>query len=203
MKKLHTLLSAALLCLVALAVSAGQRAAAAADWEVATSLTIDEVVLITNAESQKELDGIQLYGATRAGRSADYKGVPNGAFPLIVVEGSQEGTFAFMTPDGKYLAWDFATANSLNTSDVLNANSSWRVTFEDGKAVIRNVDNGTHLLQYNADMNRFAAYTTRRLPSHCGTIRLRPSPSLLRAATSQRHWPRPASTRTWATSSST
>ena len=162
MKKLHTLLSAALLCLVALAVSAGQRAAAAADWEVVTSLTIDEVVLITNAESQKELDGIQLYGATRAGKSADYKDVPNGAFPLIVAEGIEEGTYAFITPDGKYLAWDFATANSLNTSDVLNDNSSWRVTFEDGKAVIRNVDDGTHLLQYNADMNRFASYTTTK-----------------------------------------
>ena len=162
MKKLHILLSAVLLCLVALAVSAGQRAATVADWEVITSLTIDEVVLITNADAQKELDGIQLYGATRAGRSADYKGVPNGAFPLIVAEGIEEGTYAFITPDGKYLAWDFATANSLNTSDVLNANSSWRVTFEDGKAVIRNVDDGTHLLQYNADMNRFASYTTTK-----------------------------------------
>ena len=162
MKKLHILLSVALLCLVALAVSAGQRAAAAADWEVITSLAVDDVVLFTNADAQKELDGIQLYGATRAGKSADYKDVPNGAFPLIVAEGIEEGTYAFITPDGKYLAWDFATANSLNTSDVLNANSSWRVTFEDGKAVIRNVDDGTHLLQYNADMNRFASYTTAK-----------------------------------------
>ena len=162
MKKLHTLLSAALLTVFAIAVSAGQRAAAAADWEVITSLAVDDVVLITNAEAQKELDGIRLFGATRAGKSADYKDVPNGAFPLIVAEGIEEGTYAFITPDGKYLAWDFATANSLNTSDVINANSSWRVTFEDGKAVIRNVDDGTHLLQYNADMNRFASYTTTK-----------------------------------------
>ena len=162
MKKLHTLLSAALLCLVALAVSAGQRAATVADWEVITSLTIDDVVLITNAEAQKELDGIRLFGATRAGKSADYKDVPNGAFPLIVAEGIEEGTYAFITPDGKYLAWDYPTANSLNTSDVLNANSSWRVTFEDGKAVIRNVDKDSRKLQYSVAQNRFAAYTTER-----------------------------------------
>ena len=163
MKKLHTLLSVALLTVVALAVSAGKRAAASTGWEVATSIAAGDIVAITNAEAQKELGGIELFGATRAGIAADYKGVPNGAFPLMVVEGCQKGTFAFMTLDGKYLAWEFATANSLSPSDVINANSSWRVTFEDGKAVIANVDNSSCKLQYSVADNRFAAYKAERV----------------------------------------
>ena len=150
MKKLHTLLSAALLTVVTLTVSAGKRAAANTDWEVATSIAAGDIVTITNVEDQKELGSLGLFGTTTAGTTADYKGVPNGSFPLMVVEGCQEGTFAFMTQDGKYLAWEFASANSLTPSDVINANSSWTVTIEDGKAVIKNAFNGNRTIQYSA-----------------------------------------------------
>ena len=162
MKKLHTLLSAALLTVVTLTVSAGKRAAANTDWEVATSIAAGDIVTITNVEDQKELGSLGLFGTTTAGTTADYKGVPNGSFPLMVVEGCQEGTFAFMTQDGKYLAWEFASANSLTPSDVINANSSWTVTIEDGKAVIKNAFNGNRTIQYSALQKRFAAYSTER-----------------------------------------
>ena len=162
MKKLHTLLSAALLTVVTLTVSAGKRAAANTDWEVATSIAAGDIVTITNVEDQKELGSLGLFGTTTAGTTADYKGVPNGSFPLMVVEGCQEGTFAFMTQDGKYLAWEFASANSLSPSDVINANSSWTVTIEDGKAVVKNVYNGNRTIQYSALQKRFAAYSTER-----------------------------------------
>lgn len=127
-----------------------------AAWEKATSIAVNDVIIIAvdNGTVTKELSGIK-NGNAPIGDVADYSGTPAGVFPLTVVAGSQEGSFAFKNGN-KYLSW--STGNSLTVSEEVNDNSSWTVTFNDGVPTINNVQTTTRDLSYNAGSPRFACY---------------------------------------------
>jgi hypothetical protein len=76
-----------------------------------------------------------------------------------VVEGSESGSFAFER-DGIY--WNWKSGNSMNTTTSVAKKSSWFVSFEGDDAVIKNVDDNTRIIQWNATSPRFACYTTKQ-----------------------------------------
>ncbi len=88
-----------------------------------------------------------------------YTDVPTGAFVFTLAAGSEDGTFAFTTKDGKYLTTSVAKTMKTD-STVINANSSWTIAFEtNGNAVITNKA-GFGTIQYNSDFPRFLNYAS-------------------------------------------
>lgn len=125
-------------------------------YEKATSIAVGDTVVLVYEKGNKELSAIS-DTSTKYGIGANYTDAPAGAFPLTVVEGSTEGSFAFQTADGKYLYW--TSGNSLNVNGTLNANTSWTVTFDaDGNAVITNTKDTSRIIYWNNGSPRFACY---------------------------------------------
>ena len=119
----------------------------------ASELNIGDTVALVIESKKMELgsvDGI--------GNGVAYTDAPIGVYPLSVVAGSASGTYAFKTPDGKYLNW--SSGNSLNTATTVSVNSSWKVTFDSGNAIILNAKDNTRKLQWNVSNPRFACYTS-------------------------------------------
>ena len=140
-----------LLSLIAIVMSVFSANAA---WEKTTTIAVGDVVVLAfdNDNAAKELSGV-----TTIGTVVDYTTAPEGLYPLTVVAGSTDNTFAFKTTDGTYLSW--ASGNSLTTSEEVTNASSWTVTFtEAGAADIYNVGTTSRKLQYNASSPRFACY---------------------------------------------
>lgn len=136
--------------------------AKASSWERTTTLqTGDKVVLaVDNGSFSAELTGISTT-STKYGLYSQYADLPSGNFPLQVVEGSSDGSFAFQTPEGNYLCW--ISGNSLNVSVTLNENSSWTVSFDtNGMAKIQNVSDAVRVIRWNNNTNayRFACYAS-------------------------------------------
>ena len=97
--------------------------------------------------------------STIYGIGAEYTDGIVGLYTLTIVAGSKDGTVAFLTADGKYLAW--TSGNSLKTVDAISDNASWTITFDDdGNAIIKNAADETRQLQWNASNPRFATYTS-------------------------------------------
>ena len=129
-----------------------------ADWEKTTSIAVGDVVVLAYDDENvsKELSEVTSSGTT-IGVVADYKTSPVGTYPLTVVAGSTEGSFAFKTSEDTYLAW--SSGNSLKTIDEVTDASSWTVSFtEAGAADIYNVGTSARKLQYNTRSPRFACY---------------------------------------------
>ena len=133
-------------------------------WEKATSIVVGDVVILTaegttkNGDYAKELS--ELTG--KIGNVTDYTDLPAGLVELTVEAGTTEGTFAFKTADGKYLAAN--TSNELPLKDAVEDASSWTVTFTDGVPTITNVAQETRTLKYNSGSPRFACYTSAQNP---------------------------------------
>lgn len=85
-------------------------------------------------------------------------------FQLIeLVAGALPNTYGFKTINGplanKFLTTASSSANYLRTSDVLNNNSSWAITFDNGHiSVIGQGEFSRNVMQYNASSSLFAAY---------------------------------------------
>lgn len=129
-----------------------------ADWEKTTSIAVGDVVVLAYDDENvsKELSEVTSSGTT-IGVVADYETSPAGTYPLTVVAGSTEGSFAFKTSEDTYLAW--SSGNSLKTIDEVTDASSWTVSFTAaGAADIYNVGIPVRKLQYNAGSPRFACY---------------------------------------------
>ena len=141
----------------------GSGNAFATEWEKATSIAVGDVVLLTvdNGTVTKELTGISTT-STKYGTVADYTGTPAGTYPLTVVAGSAEGSFAFQAPETDYLYWQ--SGNSLSTSLSIGDDSSWTVSFDGTTATITNVGTTSRTLQYNAGQPRFACYASNQTP---------------------------------------
>ncbi|MBQ7470859.1 MAG: chitobiase/beta-hexosaminidase C-terminal domain-containing protein [Prevotella sp.] len=134
-----------------------------AGWEKTTTIAVGDVVLLAveNANGTQELSGV----SSNLGTCADYTTTPEGVYPLTVVEGASEGTFAFKN-DSYYLAFTASNKNYLNTSETLDDKSSWNVSFnEDGTVKISNVAADTRVIQwnYNNGNSRFACYTSNQV----------------------------------------
>ena len=133
-----------------------------AAWEKATAIAVDDVLVLAvdNGTVAKEMTGISTT-ATPYGLALDYTDTPAAVYPLTVVAGSADGSFAFKNAEGKYLSW--ASGNSLTVADEVADASSWTVTFsEAGTADIYNVGTTNRKLQYNAGNPRFACYTSNQ-----------------------------------------
>lgn len=76
-----------------------------ADWEKTTSIAVGDVVVLAYDDENvsKELSEVTSSGTT-IGVVADYETSPAGTYPLTVVAGSAEGSFAFKTSEDTYLA---------------------------------------------------------------------------------------------------
>ena len=128
-----------------------------ATWHVAESLNVGDKVMLVCESASKQLNGISTT-STKYGIGAAYSSTPAEVYTLEVVAGSNSGTFAFKTADGKYLSW--SSGNSLTVSDAVSTNSSWTVAFDGTNAVIKNAKDNTRILQWNASSPRFACYTS-------------------------------------------
>ncbi len=129
-------------------------------WEKATSIAVGDVVILTaegttkNGDYAKELSEL----SDKIGKVTDYTDTPAGLVELTVEAGKTEGTFAFKTADGKYLAAN--SSNQLPLSDAVENASSWTVTWTEGVPTITNVDQTSRVIRYNSGSPRFACYTT-------------------------------------------
>ncbi|MBE6132855.1 MAG: hypothetical protein E7180_05660 [Erysipelotrichaceae bacterium] len=131
--------------------------AADGTYEKATSIAVGDTVLLVCDSKNMELSGIST-SSTKYGLGTAYTGVPAGAYQLTVEAGSTSGTYAFKNSDDKYLYW--TSGNSLNVNGTLDAKTSWNVTFSDGNATIKNSNDNTRIIRWNASSPRFACYTS-------------------------------------------
>ena len=130
---------------------------AAGGWEVATSITVGDVVML-GYNASKQLSGISTT-STKYGLVANFpSGDADAAYPLTVCAGSSNGTFAFKNSNNSYLYW--GSGNSLNVDATLNTNTSWTFTYSAGTTTLANASDNTRKIKYNSNDTRFAAYTS-------------------------------------------
>ena len=160
MKKKFTLMMAVLALLTFLAVPMGMRGQTrSVTYELATSISAGDVVLLVAEGNNymKELSGFTTTG-TIYGTVADFTTTPNGVYPLTVVAGSSNGSFAFKNSENKYLSW--SSGNSLQLSETLNNSSSWTFNYAYTVTTITNVGTTARQIKYNSSSPRFACYTS-------------------------------------------
>lgn len=87
-----------------------------------TSLTYNDVVIITSSEKNVSFGDIK----NKQGQEVPFSGNPVDGRKFVVKAGSKAGSFAFLTTDGDYLAWN--SGNTITTSTEINSNSSWDVS---------------------------------------------------------------------------
>ena len=124
-------------------------------WELATSIQVGDVVVLVTEYDNMELTGISTT-STKYGIGTEYQTVPTATYPLTVVAGNSEGTFAFKNGNN-YLYW--TSGNSLNVNSTLSANTSWTVSFSETDATITNSADATRQIWWNVSSPRFACYT--------------------------------------------
>ena len=123
----------------------------------ATSVSVGDQIVIVYEPANAEFSGIN---GSNVGTYVTYSGGPTGAWVLTLEAGSQEGTFAIKTPDGKYLYTTNENKIKAKTGEV-DDSMSWTITFdESGNAIITNVKLTERVLQWNANsgQERFCCY---------------------------------------------
>ena len=123
----------------------------------ATSVSVGDQIVIVYEPANAEFSGIN---GSNVGTYVTYSGGPTGAWVLTLEAGSQEGTFAIKTPDGKYLYATNENKIKAKTGEV-DDSMSWTITFdESGNAIITNVKLTERVLQWNANsgQERFCCY---------------------------------------------
>ena len=128
----------------------------------ATSVAIGDTIYLTAevGNAKKQFDGtINTGGSNPYGNITDYSDKPDATVGAItVVAGNKENTFGLKVGN-KFLKW--SSGNSLTTEDSLSDNSSWTITFNNGKPTITNyVKDGSdsRTIKYNSSSPRFACY---------------------------------------------
>ncbi len=152
MKRRFTILTAAIALLTILAFPMGMWGQT---WELATSIQAGDVVVLVTEYDDMELTGISST-STKYGIGTSYETVPAATYPLTVVAGYSEGTFAFKNGNN-YLYW--TSGNSLNVNSSLSNNTSWTVSFDGTNATITNKADATRQIWWNVSSPRFACYT--------------------------------------------
>ena len=127
-----------------------------ATWEKATSIAAGDVVLLVCESKNMELSSISTT-STKYGIGVAYTTSPAGAYELTVEAGSSSGTYSLKN-NGKYLYW--GSGNSLATNTTKSANTSWSITFSNGNATIKNANDKSRIIGWNASSPRFACYTS-------------------------------------------
>ncbi|MBR4308842.1 MAG: hypothetical protein IKT58_04510 [Oscillospiraceae bacterium] len=131
-------------------------AKAAGNYTKTNALSVGDIVVMVCETAGTELSGISTT-STKYGLGTAFSGDPGGLMLLEVCAGSESGTFAFKN-NGKYLFW--SSGNSLNVNGTLNANSSWKITFDSsGNATMANAADNSREIRWNKSSPRFACYT--------------------------------------------
>lgn len=121
---------------------------------------IGDVVIFTGSKADGttyELTGFE----SGYGIASVYTGTPTGKFPITVVAGSQNNTFAFKFGD-YYIT---RNAGNIGLSTELNDDASWKVELDSSdNLVIKSYSGNTYKLQYNANSPRFKTYTSNQQP---------------------------------------
>ena len=131
----------------------------------AAAIAVGDQVIFVCESASMEMNG---FYSTSYAYGTSYTDAPLGVNVWTVVAGAADGTYAFVM-DGAYLCW--TSGNSAKTSDTLDANSFWNVTFDDeGNALITNAADSTRKLQWNATNPRFAAYTSTQTAIQLYTV---------------------------------
>lgn len=123
----------------------------------ATSVEIGDRIIIVYEPAKAEFNGIN---SSNVGTYVTYSDNPTGVWVLTLEAGSQEGTFAIKTPDGKYLYTTNENKIKAKTGTV-DDSMSWTITFdENGNAIITNVRLTDRVLQWNRNsgQSRFCCY---------------------------------------------
>ena len=159
MKKTFTILIAAIAAILMMTLP--EKVVGQTTYSLATSLSVNDRVIMTNIDFTKELTGVTTSGTT-IGTASDIKNsTPAGTYILTVVAGNTNGSFAFKTVDNTYLSW--SSGNSLTTSSSVDNASSWTVQIvstgnNTGNATVTNVGTTDRILSYNSSSPRFACY---------------------------------------------
>ncbi len=125
-------------------------------WEKATSIATGDVVLLVCESKNMELSSISTTN-TKYGIGVAYTTSPAGAYELTVEAGSSSGTYSLKN-GSNYLYWN--SGNSLATNATKSANTSWSITFSNGNATIKNAEDNSRIIGWNASSLRFACYTS-------------------------------------------
>ena len=106
-----------------------------------------------------EYNGLAATSGNTYGYGLAYTDAVTGAAKLTLVAGTKEGTFAFLTEDGKYLA-AVGNQNKFTAKTTLDDYCSWTITFNYwGDVIITNVGDTSRVIQWNTNHPRFAPYT--------------------------------------------
>ena len=122
----------------------------------ATSVSVGDKIIIVYEPAKAEFNGI----TNNIGTFATYTDAPTGVWILTLEAGSQAGTFAIKTPDGKYLYTTNENKIKSKTGTV-DDSMSWTITFDAlGNAIITNVGLTDRILQWNRNsgQSRFCCY---------------------------------------------
>lgn len=124
---------------------------------------VGDVVIFTGSKADgtvtQELTGFK--DGDTFGTAAVYTGTPAGTFPITVVKGYQDDTYAFKNSE------NYITCNgekNVNLSATLDAKSSWTVDLVNGTWQIKSCSDTTLYLQYNSGAPRFTTYTGSQQP---------------------------------------
>ena len=128
-----------------------------AGWGKATSIAVGDIVVLVNETDAKELTSISST-STKYGIGSNFSSTPAGTMAFEVVEGNTSGSVAFKNGTN-YLYW--TSGNSLNVNNQLSDKTSWNVTFNNGNAVIKNVNDNSRVIYWNHSSPRFACYTSK------------------------------------------
>lgn len=135
----------------------------------ATSIAEGDQMIFVCEDVSKELTSFSST-STVYGIGSDYTDSPAGEMTFDVAAGSADGTYSFKNGDN-YVNW--TSGNSLKTSTTLDANSSWKVSFdENGNATLANAGDENRVIWWNVSSPRFACYTGKTAGTSYNSIQL-------------------------------
>jgi hypothetical protein len=137
-------------------------------------LEIGKKYILVNEEASVGMGALSttstVYGTiapiTIAGDAVDIEGTDVMVLTAHKANGNQGG-WIFEFSENHYLAW--VTGNSLtsthNTTGVPSLNEQWYATATDNGVILKNRNDQSRILQYNASSPRFACYTSNQKPA--------------------------------------
>ncbi|MBQ7244134.1 MAG: hypothetical protein IJS52_08035, partial [Bacilli bacterium] len=154
-----------------------------AAWQKTDSIAIgDEVVIVcegagaaTGSNNATILTGLYsnedshygLYEAFEANSDESMNRFFNrsNAYTLLISEGNKIGTYSLKNRDGEYLCYT-GSSNTLAASSTLDDNASWKISFDEGNAIIMvyGTDATPRVIKWNNSSSsyRFSTYTSNQ-----------------------------------------
>ena len=136
-------------------------------WAAASSVSVGDVIVITDKNDTKELTGIYMPSSTYIGKAESFSTTPNGTYPLTVVTGYNSSGVALKNGDDYLLG---SSSNDLSKTTTLSALSSWTLSYDgvNDDWSITNNDQTSRRIRFNGSTspNRFCTYTSAQTGIH-------------------------------------